>query len=109
MEDYCVYLANQDQTHVVLIQDHNEHNKYVENHVEWNKAYFELDLKDNSGLARFCLYMCSPSRINQLFKRMVQEASDGGSVLLMPDMLKETDFLANAKTGGWMEKDNFIE
>ena len=27
----------------------------------------------------------------------------------MPDMLKQTDFLTDAKTGGWMEKDNFIE
>ena len=27
----------------------------------------------------------------------------------MPDMLGQTDFVTEARTGGWMEKDNFIE
>ena len=93
-----------------MIQDLNEHNKYVENHVEWDKAYFELDLKDNSGLARFCFYQCAPAKINKLFKILAKWATDKNtSVLLMPDMLGQTDFVTEARTGGWMEKDNFIE
>ena len=89
IEDYCVHLANQDQTHVILIQDLNEHNKYVENHVEWNKAYFELNLKDNTGLGRFCFYQSSPLKINDLFKKLAEWSTDKSTgVLLMPDMLK---------------------
>lgn len=45
-----------------------------------------------------------------MFKILAKWATDKNtSVLLMPDMLGQTDFVTEARTGGWMEKDNFIE
>ena len=56
VEDYCVHLANQKSTHVILFQDLHEGPRNAQNHVEWQTAQCELNLKDNSGLARFCMY-----------------------------------------------------
>ena len=73
-------------------------------------ANFELNLQDNSGLARFCFYQSSPRRINEQFQDLLKRATHKNSpVILVPDMLDHEDFNAFAQKGGWMNKDNFIE
>ena len=66
VEKYCILLANQKSTHVVLFKDNRTRSRWgveiIEDDITWEWNFNELKLKDYSGMARFqaWYYDCYP-------------------------------------------------
>ena len=77
VEMYCLFLANQASTHVVLFKDNRMKSRWgveiIEEDIDWKWPFNELNLKHHRGMARFCAwyYDCFPLLIEQI--KMLKE------------------------------------
>ena len=60
VENYCILLANQMSTHVVLFKDERIQSRWkidiLESDIDWEANFHELKLKNHKGLDRMCTW-----------------------------------------------------
>ena len=71
VEDYCVKLANNESTHVIMFQDRNQtdHQMVRETDIDWKVPFNELQLVQRKGLKRFMSYKST----SQVITRQLQD------------------------------------
>ena len=105
VDDYCLRLANNPSTHVVLIQDQTPKNTVQESDIDWSENFNELKLTEARGLARFSCYHSKAATVHlqiHELNRLIMES--GQPVFYIPDVLYNADFQSDR--GAWM-KENF--
>ena len=105
VDDYCLRLANNPSTHVVLIQDQCVKGTVQEGDIDWSENFNDLKLTEARGLSRFSCYHSKAGTVHmqiQELSKLVRES--GQPVFCVPDAFYNADFKADR--GAWME-DNF--